>query len=110
MTTMVKTHSFQIWQVKDGQVYARERYTSLKDRKTLGLPVKKSHYRMVWASSIDGDEDMDALNALYEQFNVYAPADFRGRLMSVSDVIVLDGSRAYYCDPIGWGRLDKWED
>ena len=45
-----------------------------------------------------------AAERLYDMFNLNHPADFKGRSMSVSDVVVLDG-KAYYCDKIGFMDL-----
>lgn len=81
----------------------------MRELKELGLAVEKKDYSMVWAATEDGKEDVDILEALYERFNIYAPMNFRGSMMSVSDVVVLDGSRAYYCDSIGWSRIKNWE-
>lgn len=107
---MTETHQFQIWQVRPGPAYAKERFLNTRQRMELDLPIKKAHYMMVWAATEEGSEDVDVLEALYERFNIYAPIDYRGRMMSVSDIVVLDGNRAYYCDSIGWSRVKEWED
>lgn len=41
------------------------------------------------------------LAQLFEQFNSNHPAGYRGRSMSVSDLVVLD-DRVFYCDSIGF--------
>lgn len=102
-------HQFQIWQLKRREGLKAYRYASLAMLRSSKLTVKADNYSMVWASTQEGTDDMDVLEALYEAFNVYAPSSFRGHLMSVSDVIILDNKRAYYCDSIGWKRIEDWE-
>lgn len=52
----------------------------------------------------DGASDEVVLDMLFEQFNVRHPEDYRGRSMSVSDVVYLDNVK-YYCDSFGWEKI-----
>lgn len=52
----------------------------------------------------------DACNHLFERFNIDHPADYRGRSMSVADVVVLtDGTRqhAFACASVGWTAINE---
>ena len=54
------------------------------------------------------EKDSEILKNLYEQFTANIPQDYRGRPMSVSDVIEIvraDGSHYYYCDRIGFTEI-----
>jgi hypothetical protein len=50
-------------------------------------------------------DDVDALNRLYHTFNVAHPIDFESYSLSVGDIVVLDGTRHYFCNTIGWHEL-----
>lgn len=54
-------------------------------------------------SNADRDA-IDILEDLYYVFNVNHPKDYRGRSLSMSDVIQLD-SDYYYCDMVGWKKI-----
>lgn len=48
------------------------------------------------------------LERLFQIFNIDHPADYKGRSLSVSDIVILDGdsgAQCYYCEPIGFARL-----
>jgi hypothetical protein len=62
--------------------------------------VDKSNYDKVYES-----ETECTLEGLFEKFNTSKPSDFKGRSLSISDVVILDGV-AYYCDAFGWEKID----
>ena len=46
--------------------------------------------------------DEDLLEDWFRIFNEYGyPKEYRGRSLSVSDIIVIN-NKAYYCEPVGW--------
>ena len=66
-------------------------------------------YEEVYSGEIDletyddeGNEDVyHTLEYLFDMFNIFRPEDYKGRSMSISDVVELDG-KYYYCDPVGF--------
>lgn len=57
---------------------------------------------------IQGQKRVNVLNTLYRQFNIFAPGDFHGHILSVSDIILLKLNReitCWYVDPHGYARL-----
>lgn len=58
-------------------------------------------YDVVYEGEIEGDYFDTVLENLYTIFNINHPKDFKGRSLSTSDLVELDG-RIYYCDDIGW--------
>ena len=63
-----------------------------------GIAVDRENYNLVYAGNVPEDV---SLEKLYQQFNMEHPEDFRGRSMSVSDVVVLHQKgtdTAYYWD------------
>lgn len=67
-------------------------------------PVLRENYNLVYQGTIAENAIGDALEELYCMFNMNRPADFTGHSMSVSDVVVLEGT-AWYCDAIGFKRI-----
>lgn len=65
-------------------------------------------YEVVYSGEIDNYNIEYTLEKLFEIFNIYQPEDFRGRSMSVSDVVMLDRGtyvEHYYCDHIGFKKI-----
>jgi len=50
------------------------------------------------------EEVMGYLDILYDRYNLFPPADYHGRSVSVSDIIILDGVY-YYVQPTGFTKL-----
>lgn len=73
---------------------------------------KPEEYVSTWHGEIeveDGATDIAVLDMLFEEFNTRRPFNFAGHSMSVSDLVVIhtaDESRTYYCDGIGWKKID----
>jgi len=65
-----------------------------------------NHYESVYTGEIeDAGSDKAVLDCLFETFNINRPDDFHGHSLSMSDVIMLDNSRLWYCDRVGWVAL-----
>ena len=60
-------------------------------------------YDEVWSDTVDmGDgSPYDALNVIYEAFNLSRPSEYEGRSLSTSDIVELSG-RLYYIDAFGF--------
>jgi len=47
---------------------------------------------------------------VYERFNLYHPADFKGRSLSVSDIVeILEDTgerKCFFCDSVGWKPVE----
>ena len=69
--------------------------------------VDSSIYDMVYEGEIEGHDPEDA----FATFNLDRPVGYRGRSMSVSDVVEVTGADVanpgfYYCDTIGFKKID----
>ena len=91
---------YKIKQIKDVEncAYAFKRYEWAKN--VLDL----NDYEVVYEGELDCPEMPNALEELFEIFNVRRPKDFERRSMSISDVVEIDGKN-YYCDFVGWEEL-----
>ena len=101
--------NYKLFQIKDVEncKYAFGGYnTAMKNNFSL------SDYELVYTGEIDletyddeGNEDVyHTLEYLFDMFNINQPADFTGRSMSVSDVVLLD-EKIYYTDHIGFKEI-----
>ena len=69
-------------------------------------PIDLGHYKAVYEGDVtDSGKDRTMLANLFLIFNRNHPDDFRGHSMSASDIVMLDDSRLWYCDPYGWVEL-----
>lgn len=67
-------------------------------------------YEIVYEGEISSnDSSIVTLEKIFEMFNVGQINGFRGHSLSVSDVVVLDGT-IWYCDSIGWVNVGKFEE
>lgn len=66
--------------------------------------VKLENYDLVYDCDVQSSYEVP-LEDLYFIFNERRPEDFEGHSMSVSDVVWIDGTY-WYCDDIGWKKLD----
>lgn len=98
---------YSIYQVKNAPTYEKYLFASTRDLSDAGLAVSRENYDLVWSSrAIRGrNDDEHALSELYARFNLRHPTGYKGRSMSVSDVVVIDG-RAYYVDPFAFVPIE----
>jgi len=63
-------------------------------------------YNNVYDGEIEvvGKRDEVILDMLFTEFNLNHPDDFHGHSLSVSDVVVLNGT-IYYCDSLCWKKI-----
>ena len=91
---------YEIYQVKEEQ----ERFYAF-----MRLDFVITHFGKVRKSAYDkvyeGEVENFNLDEIFRIFNCDIPADFKGHLLSVSDVVVVEG-KAYYCDSFGWKQID----
>lgn len=105
---------YRIYQLKSDEKYHGIRF---EDRATLqksGIQLGINDYNLVYEGNfndIDGDSFDDKLNTLYDRFNFEQPEDFKGRSLSVSDVITVKNGKnesAYYVDSIGFTDIPEF--
>ena len=91
---------YKLKQIKDVEncEYALKHYDWVKDK------IDLKDYEVTYEGELDYPEMPDALEELFDIFNVRCPKDFKGRSMAVSDIIEVDGKN-YYCDAVGWKEL-----
>ena len=91
---------YKIKQIKDAEncEYYLRHYNWVKDK------IDLKDYEVTYEGELDYPEMPDALEELFDIFNVRRPNDFKGRSMAVSDIVEVEGKN-YYCDAIGWVEL-----
>ena len=96
--------TYEIWQLRDmpendAILFSDFSYASL-------YRLTESRYDKVYEAPVTSDTD--TLDKLYVKFNIRHPADYMGRSLSVSDVVVLNenGKRtAWFCDTVGFREV-----
>ena len=91
---------YKIKQIKDVEncAYAFKHYEWAEN------VIDLDDYEVVYEGELDYPEMPNALEELFEIFNVKRPKDFERRSMSISDIVEIDGKN-YYCDFVGWVEL-----
>lgn len=104
---MVKYEIYQVKHGVDHEIFMR--FAFMDYERTIRMhgedSVKKENYDLVY--ELESANEL-SLDDLFYIFNANRPEDFRGRSLSVSDVVkTTDGY--FFCDSFGWVKLD-WED
>lgn len=93
--------TFSIYQLENRHPSTFEPYDRLKAEPNI------DDYRFIYLSNL---ESGTSLENIYYRFNQEHPADYRGRPLSVSDVVVTNiagEKKAYYCDRFGFKELEN---
>ena len=98
----------EIYQLRDDIEQRHDKmFASLKEVNAIG-GVKANDYDFIYETDASGETTTDVLESVYERFNLFHPADYRGRSLSMSDIVVLNENgvrNAYYCDTVGFTNL-----
>ncbi len=101
--------AYAIYQVKSSEDGRGVRFMGLDELHTLGHEVERSNYELVYTGQLqESASTADALNKLYEQFNLNHPEDYHHPSMSVSDIVAVkrDGVvSCHYCDTVGFTEV-----
>lgn len=87
---------YKIYQINSKRDNDNKLFVNLKE----GEKVNPEMYDRVF----DGHIDVDTLEGVFMNFNINLPPNFRGRSMSVSDVVVVN-NKAYICQNIGFEEI-----
>ena len=101
-------NSYEIYQLKNNEAGHDLRFMNTDYLKKRGQKVNRENYDPIYNAPLDTGETLDSI---YEKFNLYRPADFRGHSLSVSDVIVFhkDGrDNAYFVDSFGFTEVPEF--
>lgn len=105
--------AYCIYQVKHGELYRDYRFEALDSLQDQGLAVDRDNYNFIYAAPLAGNGSTgQTLEAIYKQFNVAHPADFKGHSLSMSDIVALNqgGKVSYhYCDTVGFVELPGFD-
>lgn len=103
---------YSVYQIASGDKHRDVRFSSLNDLKLLNLPFDKNNYEAVYSGYVTDVSKSQSRAAILEdifvKFNTRRPEDFRGRSLSVSDVITLedaDSSSAFFVDSFGMSDI-----
>ncbi|MCD7855265.1 MAG: DUF3849 domain-containing protein, partial [Clostridiales bacterium] len=100
--------SFSVYQLKDGDETRYHRYVSYDDLQKSGLSVNSENYNSVYNAPLEADT---SLEDIFVMLNARLPEGFKGRSLSVSDVVVInkDGQdKAYYVDSVGFKEVPEF--
>lgn len=93
---------FELLRAKRETLYKFRSFEEAKDKFSL------DDYDSIYKSTISHEYDhpKKILELLFAIFNVQRPIDFKRHSLSVSDVVILEDKDYYYCDDIGFKKLD----
>jgi antirestriction protein ArdC len=101
--------AFAIYQLKRTEETRDLRFEPLERLQAVGLTVERDNYDLIYTDRLaDTGSTSEKLNALWEQFNIDHPADYRGQSLSVSDIVALRQNGAvscHYVDSFGFKEL-----
>ena len=107
----MKKNHYEIWQLKEECIekYGFKPYEEVEYDEEKDEGFERRNYVKVYEGDVETGENegvFEMLEILFMNFNVCKPSDFKGHSMSVSDVVVINYDRAFYCDAFGWKEVD----
>jgi antirestriction protein ArdC len=105
---------FGIYQLKQDEGLRNHRFESMESITSHGLSVERGNYELIYAAPLTIRDTQTNLNKIYQDFqgeNPERPADYAGRSISVSDVIVLQwrgNVSSHYVDSFGFSALPSF--
>lgn len=99
---------FGIYQIPDGEAHLSLLFEPLERLEAYVLSVRRENYRLIYTGYLDPG---DSLNRIFEAFNLRHPPGYRGRSLSISDVVLLhrDGkNEALYVDSYGFTGIPRF--
>jgi len=109
-----KEDSFGIYQINRDGAGREYLYESTALLQKLKHKADGADYDLIYVSSLSETEihsETEALDMIYERFNLDLPEDFRGHSLSVSDVVLMNRegkTKAWYVDSIGFTELPEF--
>ena len=100
--------TFSIYQLKRGDETRDLRFEPYDRLQATGHTVDRANYELVYTAPLTKDM---TLGDIWEKFNIDHPADFKGRSLSVSDIVVLHQNgenTAHYVDSIGFQQVPEF--
>lgn len=62
--------------------------------------------RRIYDKVFEGAVKCKTLSEVYMMFNTFVPDGYRGRSLTVSDVVhIVDTNEYWYCDSVGWKKI-----
>ena len=108
---------YGIYQLKHNPELDHLRFEGTESLKRMGITkdnfdvIKPENYELIYVGELSELQEQtqgETLEAIYEQFNIAHPEDYRGHSLSVSDIVVLHQNgknSAYFVDSFGFTRL-----
>lgn len=97
-----------IYQLVDTEENHRIMFSSYEWAQRAGIQITSKRYEKVYSCERERNYPLEAI---YQEFNINHPADYRAHSLSVSDVVVItqDGvTTAYYVDDFGYQELPQF--
>ena len=108
---------YGIYQLKHNPELDHLRFEGTESLKRMGITkdnfdvIKPENYELIYVGELSELQEQtqgETLEAIYEQFNIAHPEDYRGHSLSVSDIVVLHQNgknSAHFVDSFGFTRL-----
>ncbi len=103
---------YELYQVKEYGEHRNLLFSTKRLIDRLNLKIELCHYNKVYSGSISPKSSThEVLESILIKFNMRLPNDYRGRSMSLSDVVVLNENgvkNAYFCDFRGYVHVPEF--
>lgn len=100
-----KYHIYQLDASNPNVIANRKMFLNWRLLENCGGGFDIKDYKKVYDGETDEKgNDKEILETLFEEFNLRHPEDFHGHSLSVSDVVVLNGTM-YFCDSFDWKKI-----
>lgn len=100
---------YEIFQIEHNEKSRGRIFAELsEDIKTVNL--KEDNYKKIFEGELEQNSKRRVqpnlvLNYLFEVFNIHHPNEFKGRSLSVSDIVKVN-NQYYHCQSVGWKEVE----
>ncbi len=100
------TDAFALYQLISSEATDEHRFMNTEFLEKHGLKISRDNYSLIATGELKKQgETVQVLDAIYEDFNIHLPVDYKGQPCLISDIIALNRGgdvSFYYVDSIGF--------
>ena len=92
--------------IEDDLIFMDKDFAEKKLGRKISVKEDLQRYKEVYRGRIFSEERTDIiLDEIFYKLNVEHPEDYKARSLSVSDIVLFE-DEYYFCENIGWTKLD----
>ena len=103
----MKTFKYAIYQITNDRMefLVRTGFIPFMGLKDDVEELDMKNFTKIYEGEVEAEDAASAKSRLFTIFNCEHPIDYRGRSLSVGDIVSLNNKDFFYCQPVGWKKI-----